>query len=183
MKWSPTEVAWNGAVTGLATCAFAGETAFADETLKEIADAVGREEKIKGIADVPMRNRIVNCKEGGKTTLYVRFFHVKGLAIRNLAHLEVPNTLEQVAVRLENDASYMDVLAAVIAFSDFNVALQRKAESTNPGQVHSVAFLHLVKHHALGFVESMSQLTRRDGRQKAVLTLLEINDINGGALF
>lgn len=160
MKWSPTEVAWNGAVTGLATSAFAGETAFADETLKEVGDAVGREEKVEGIADIPMRDTVVNGKEGGKATLYVRFFYVKGLAIRDLTHLEVPNALEQVAVGLENDASYMDVLAVVIAISDFNVTLQREAESTNPRQVHSVAFLHLMKHHALGIVESMSQLTR-----------------------
>lgn len=149
------EVSGGGAIAGLAAGADADEAAFADETLEEGADAVGREGPVEGEADILVRHGVVGGKESGEALVDVILFGLESLAIGHLADLESLDFGQQLAVGLEVDACDMDITTVVVAVLHLNLAFEGEAEGTDAGQVDGVAFLQFVEHDALKIAQRM----------------------------
>lgn len=138
------EVAGNGAVAGLATCAFAGETTFADEAGEEVGDAVGREGKFEGIADIAVGDGVLRGEEGGESLFDISILDVESHAVWFLIHLETLDFLKEFMVGLEVDAGNVNVLAVIEAVAQFHVAFKGKPEGADTRQADGITFLHLM---------------------------------------
>ena len=153
-------MAVSGVITGLATRAFAGEAAFADEALEEGGDAVGREGPFEGEADIFVGHGVVVGKEGGEALVDVGFLSIESLTKGNLVDAERQSLGQQLTVGLEVNPCDADITTMIAAVLHLYLALEREAEGTDARQRDGIAFLHLVEHHALQIAQRVLQLTR-----------------------
>ena len=132
-------------ITCLAACALTAQTAFGDEAVEEVAEAVEREGAAKGIREVAARDGVLTGKEVGKGGIEVLLIDVGPHGQRVLIDFEATQGIQQPLIRREADAIDMDVAAHVAAVLHLYPTAKRQREGAESGQMDGRAVAHHVQ--------------------------------------
>ena len=121
------------------------KSAFGDEAVEEVAEAVEREGAAKGIREVAARDGVLTGKEVSKGGIEVLLIDVGPHGQRVLIDFEATQGIQQPLIRREAYAIDMDVAAHVAAVLHLYPAAERQREGAESGQMDGRAVAHHVQ--------------------------------------